>query len=180
MIMTYNECLERVGTNYNLKKSLASGKVFQIEKGIYSDSPDASPLAVITAKYPNAIITMDSAFYYHDLTDVIPQRYCLATDKHSYPIKDRRVWQFYLPSDILNVGVTTMTVRDATFKIYDKERMLIELLRYKNKLSFDYYKEILQNYRDQMYDLDIERIEEYADAFPKHKMIDRALEMEVF
>lgn len=180
MIMTYNDCITKFGTNYSLKKSLASGKLYQIEKGIYSETPDVSPLAVITAKYPNAIITMDSAFYYHDLTDVIPQKYCLATDKHSAPIRDKRVWQFYLPSDILNVGVTTMTVRDATFKIYDKERMLIELLRYKNKLSFDYYKEILQNYRDQMYDLDIERIEDYADAFPKHKMIDRALEMEVF
>lgn len=178
--MTYNGCIVRAGSNYKLKKNLTSGKLFKIEKGIYSDTPDVSPLAVITAKYPNAIVTMDSAFYYHDLTDVIPQKYCLATDKHSAPIKDKRVWQFYLPADLLNIGVATMTIHDASFKIYDKERMLIELLRYKNKLPFDYYKEILRNYRDQIYDLDIERIEDYADTFPKHKMINRALELEVF
>ena len=31
--------------------------------------------------------------------------------------------------------------------MYNKERMLVELLRNKNKLPFDYYKEILENYK---------------------------------
>ena len=66
------------------------------------------------------------------------------------------------------------------FRIYDKERMLIELLRFKNKLPFDYYKEILRNYRNHIYDLDIERIQEYASIFPRHKMISETLDSEVF
>ncbi len=43
-----------------------------------------------------------------------------------------------------------------------------------------YYKEILSNYRKQIYELDIERIQEYADIFPKRKMISEALSTEVF
>ena len=66
------------------------------------------------------------------------------------------------------------------FKIYDKERMLVELLRFKNKLPFEYYKEILRNYRNNIHDLDIERIEEYVEKFPKHKMISNMLDAEVF
>ena len=58
-----------------------------------------------------------------------------------------------------------------------RERMLIELLRYKNKLPFDYYKEIIGNYRSLIYELDIERIQDYAATFPKSKMISEALEM---
>lgn len=33
-------------------------------------------------------------------------------------------------------------------KIYDRERMLIELIRNRNSIGFDYYKEIIQNYRE--------------------------------
>ena len=69
---------------------------------------------------------------------------------------------------------------DAQFRIYDRERMLIELLRFKNSLPFDYYKEILGNYRNHIYELDIERIQEYASVFPKSKMISDTLDAEVF
>ena len=58
--------------------------------------------------------------------------------------------------------------------------MLIELLRFKIKLPFDYYKEIIGNYRNLIYDLDIERIQDYAESFPRGKMINDALKMEVF
>ena len=180
MIYTYKECIEKWSSDYQIKKQITSGNLYQIEKGIYSDAPDVSTLAAISAKYPKAIFTMDSAFYYHGLTDVIPDEYHVATDKHSIYLGDRRLRQYYIQSDILNVGVTVMTRRDATFKIYDRERMLIELLRYKNKLPFDYYKEILRNYRSLIYEMDIERIQKYAATFPRTKMISEALDVEVF
>ena len=180
MIYTYKDCIEKWSSDYQIKKQITAGTLFQIEKGLYSGTPDVSALAAISAKYPKAIFTMDSAFYYHGLTDVIPDEYHVATDKHAVRLRDKRIRQYYIQSDILNVGVTTMTRRDVTFKIYDRERMLIELLRYKNKLPFDYYKEIIGNYRSLIYDLDIQRIQEYAAAFPKTKMISEALELEVF
>lgn len=180
MIMTYSECIERWKSDYMVKKEIINGDLFQIEKGVYSDSPDVSTLAIITKKYPNAIVTLDSAFYYHGLTDVIPDEYYLATDKHSIALKDSRIKQIYVQSDILDLGVTTMERRDAEFKIYDRERMLIELLRYKNKLPYDYYKEIIISYRNLIYTLDIERIQEYASIFPKNKKIRELLDAEVF
>ena len=64
--------------------------------------------------------------------------------------------------------------------MYNKERMLVELLRNKNKLPFDYYKEILGNYRNIINDLDIPEIQDYAYALPKSGMIMEALQMEVF
>ncbi len=180
MLFSYAECKERCKSNYQIQKQISNGKLFQIEKGIYSDSPDVSTLAVIVKKYPNAIFTMDSAFYYHGLTDVIPDAYHIATDKHSISLKDSRIHQYYIMPDILDLGVTTIEHRDTVCYIYDKERMLIELLRYKNTLPYDYYKEIIGRYRDMIQNLDIERVQEYAESFPKHKMISQALDMEVF
>ena len=180
MVFTYSDCLGMWKTDYMIKKKIDEGALYQIEKGIYADVPDATTLAILTKKYPHAIITLDSAFYYHGFTDVIPDQYYLATDKHSIALRDSRIKQIYIQSDIYDVGVMTMERRDATFKIYDRERMLIELLRYKNRLPFDYYKEILGNYRNLLYELDIERIQEYAESFPRSKMISKALELEVF
>lgn len=180
MIYTYKECIRIWSSDYQIKKQIKEGNLFRIEKGLYSDAPDVSTLAIISIKHPKSIFTMESAFYYHGLTDVIPEQYHIATDKHAMRLSDKRICQYYMQSDILNVGVITMTRRDATIKIYDKERMLIELLRHKNKLPFDYYKEIIGNYRNIIYTLDIERIQEYAATFPKHKMISEALDAEVF
>lgn len=180
MMFTYKQCLERCGSDYQIKLAIEKGELFFIEKGIYSDVSDVSTLEILTIKYPKAILTMDTAFYYHGLTDVIPDQYWIATNKYSRKLRDKRIQQMFVHPDILDVGVTTMKKKKMEFKIYDKERMLIELLRYKNKLPYDYYKEILGKYRDIIHSLDIERIQEYASTFPKSKMIMEALDLEVF
>lgn len=180
MIYTHKQCLKERGSTYHVQKAVQAGELYQIEKGIYADTQDVSTLGVLSTKYPEAIITLDTAFYYHDLTDVIPDLFCIATSKHARKLRDPRIKQIYVPDEILNLGVIVMKHRDAEFRIYDKERMLIELLSRKNSLPHDYYKEILGNYRNQIYELDIERIQDYADIFPKHKMISKALSEEVF
>ena len=93
---------------------------------------------------------------------------------------DSRVEQIYTRDDLLHKGVIEVEIRGVKAKIYDKERMLIELLRNKNSMPYDLYKEILGNYRKIMDTLQIWRIQEYADIFPKSKMINNALEEEVF
>ena len=57
--------------------------------------------------------------------------------------------------------------------------MLIELLRKKNSMPYDLYKEIIMNYREIIGNLQILRIQEYAAIFPKSKLISKALDEEV-
>ena len=47
-------------------------------------------------------------------------------------------------------------------------------------MPFDYYKEILNNYRRIVYDLNIQDIQDYADELPKNRMIMETLRLEVF
>lgn len=180
MLLTYPQCLEKYNSDYQIQKAISSGILYKIEPGVYSDKENVSELAIITCKYPDAVITMNSAFYYYGLTDVIPDKYYLATKKSNRGIRETRVKQIFVPDNCFNVGIITMQHRDALIKIYDKERMLVELLRFKNLLPFDYYKEILNNYRDIVYDLDIPLIEDYAKILPKSKMIMKILKNEVF
>ena len=50
-----------------------------------------SELEIIMKKYPNAILTLNSAFYYYGLTDTIPDHYYVATPKSNRKIEDVRV-----------------------------------------------------------------------------------------
>lgn len=52
-------------------------------------------------------------------------------------------------------GIEIADYKGYDIRIYNKERMLIELVRYKSKLPFDYYKEIILNYRKLLPRLDI-------------------------
>ncbi len=110
---------------------------------------------------------------------MIPDAYDLATDRNAAKIPDRQVKQYFIPSGFLLEGVESMDIKGYSVPIYCKERMLIELLRYKTKLPYDYYKEILLNYRRILPQLNIQRIQDYALASPKSNKILDILQTEV-
>ena len=143
-----------------------------------SDSIDQLITAVIK-KYPKAVITGEYAFYVHGLTNVIPEKYDLATPSKAAPMTDPRVRQSYVNDKVFSLGIIEKEVDGVKVRIYDKERMLIELLRKKNSMPYDLYKEIIVNYREIISSLEIWRIQEYAAIFPKSKMISKALDEEV-
>ena len=179
MMLTRADCLQRYGSDYFIQQRIHAGQLYRIEKGIFSDEAHVPELAILAHKYPKAIVTMQSAFYHYGLTDVIPDVCDLATDRNAAKIPDPRVRQFFMPKGFFLDGAATEEERGYPFRIYNRERMLIELLRYKSKLPFDLYKEILLNYRKIMRQLDIQKIQDYALAAPKSRMILDALQMEV-
>ena len=173
------ECLSEYGSDYMIQQKVDAGELFRVGKAVYSEEKDVPELAVLAFQYPHAVVTMNSAFYMHGLTDVIPDKYDLATERNAAKIRDKRVKQYFYPSDFFDQGIEATDYRGFPIRIYDKERMLIELLRYKSKLPFDYYKEILLNYRRMMPQLDMQALQDYAYNAPKSGMIMETLQMEV-
>jgi len=181
MIMTYKDCIDKYRTDYQLKKALERNEVFQLEAGIYSNDKYASRFEIISVKYPKAIFTMNSAFYYYDLTDSIPKADYLATSRGARKITDSGIKQIYENSNCFGLGKTTVKNNGAIINIYNKERMLVELLRHKNSMPFDYYKEIIENFRLLISngELDLPLIQDYVFSLPKQNMIMKALQLEV-
>ena len=180
MIYTYRECIEKYKTDYEIRKLLASGNLKRVSRGVYSDDIYESDLAIISKTYPYAVFTMNSAFYFHGLTDTIPRSYYLMTDKDATKIKDTRVRQFFDNHNSLTIGVEKKNYCGTEILIFSRERMLVELIRNKKRFSFDYYKEIIANYRKLTYELDIQAVQEYAIQLPKTKMVLDTLQLEVF
>jgi len=131
MIYSYNEVINKYKSYYNVEKAVNNGELFKIDDGIYSDSEYVNPMIVYSKKYPEAIITLDSAYYYYDLTDVIPQKLFLATDRKARPIKNDGIQQVFVSKDILTQGCVKVDVQGYQVNMYDKERLLVELIRRK-------------------------------------------------
>lgn len=180
MVYSYNELRKKFKSNDKIKQMVIDKKIFKIEKGIYSDTNNVNYLEVLTKKYPNAIFTLDSAFYYHNLTDVIPEKECLALRRNSTKISDDRVKVIYYQDKFFEIGKSILKVNGVEIKIYDKERMLIELIRNRKTLGFDYYKEIIENYREIKDSLNTKKIAEYISKFAIEDYLYNVIMKEVF
>ncbi len=179
MLLSYQECIAQYGSDYKMKKAIAEGNLFLKEKGIYSTTECSPELSSIMLKYPKAVLTGRSAFYYHSLTDVIPDYYYLATRRNDTRINDNRVQQSFLKESVFDEGIIAMRYNNSVIRVYDRERMLIELMRFKTKYSLDYYKEIVHNYRKIIDKLDFVSVEDYAMMFKNGGTLLNMIQMEV-
>ena len=179
-MMTRAECLSVYGSDYYIKKKIKDGELYKISKGVYSDKRYIPELAVVAYKYNNAVVTMKSAFYLYGLTDVVPDKCDLATTRDAAKISDERVKQYFVQDNFFRESIETVNYKGYDINIYSKERMLIELVRYKSKLPFDYYKEVLLNYRKILPQLNIQKIQDIALVAPKSNKILEILRLEVF
>ncbi len=179
MIISYKECLKQFGSDYKIKNLLKENKIYKIQDGIYSTEQYVSDIEVITVKYPEAIYTMDSAFYFYGLTDVIPEVHYISTKRNATRIHDDNIKQSFVEDALFDLGKTEIEYQGDKILIYNQERMLIELIRHKNKLPLDYYKEIINNYRTKINELDFGKISEYAKHFKMKQTIMNTIQMEV-
>ena len=65
MLYFHKELIKKLKSDYQIQKAVSNKKYYKIEKGLYSDKEFVNPLEIILKKYPNAIFTSDSAYYYY-------------------------------------------------------------------------------------------------------------------
>ncbi len=169
--MTYQECLNFFGTDYKIKKEIASERMIQLEPGMYSDTKFVSELEYIFKKYPRAVFCGQSAYYYHGLTDVIPDVHHLLTLRSDTRIKDERVKQYFVEDALYGLGKEQMLYNGNQILIYNRERMLLDLMRFEARIPRDYYKEIIGGYRRIADEMDFYLLEEYAQELRSCKKI---------
>ena len=166
MIYSADDLLKQGETEYSIRNRLSNKTLFQIERGFYSDKPNPYiDEAYISKKYSNAVLTGLTAFSVYDLTDHIPDRFYLATEQHSFPIRRKDVSQSYQDSSFFHVGITNIDYADGVINIYDLERLLIELIRLKEKYPAELYYEVLNSFRKIKDKLDFYKINKYTKHF---------------
>ncbi len=180
MIYTYSELKNNGLDNYNINKKVEKNELYKIENGLYSDTEKYNQLEYIVKKYQNSIFTSESAFFYLGLTDYIPGKYFLATKHNAKKIENDKIEQIFMANHFFETGKTEMNYNNVEINIYNKERMLIELIRNKNVFAFDYYKEIISNYREIADEIDMSLLADYLERFANGKNIFEIIHREVF
>ena len=173
MIYTVKELLNSGETAYSIRNKLNKGDLFSIERGIYSTIKKSYFIneSYISKKYPNAIFTGISAFYFYGLTDCAPEYFYVATKQHSFPIRRQDIKQSYQDESFFQIGSTIESSDDGMIRIYDLERTLIELFRQKEKYPREIYYEVLNSFRKIKEKLDFYKINQYLKSFSNGESI---------
>ena len=166
MVYSTKQLLEKGETEYSIRKKVLNKEIFLVERGIYSDKENIFiDEAYISTKYPNAVITGLSAFYIYNLTDHIPDYFFIATEQHSFPIKRKDIKQSYQHESFFQIGIVEMETDTGIVRIYDLERLLIELFRLKEKYASEIYYEVLAEFRKKKEIIDFYKVNEYCKHF---------------
>jgi len=171
MMMSYKEVLLKYGSAYQIKRAIQRKEIYKIDKGLYSTESYHDDEIEIFKKFDYAVMTLQSAFYYHGVSDYIPDFIYLATPKSSYPIRNLNVKQIFMSDHYIRFGVDEIQKEGFIMKVFDFERTLIELIRYEKKLPYEEYKHVLKKYREQGKRLNVKKLIDYAKKFRYSKKI---------
>lgn len=180
MLLTYEDALAQFGSRHYIRKAVKSGELSHVTRGIYSTEKNHDSFAVTLKKYPLAIITGQTAYYILGFSDVIPDKIDLAIKRGGTIINNTQVNQHFIPKEWLNVGKSTVTYNGSTVCVYDQERMLIELIRNRNKMPYDVYKSVIEAYRKRSGMIDIYKLQDYAELISRGRAYLNTIMKEVF
>ena len=165
MIYNHKSAIKKYKTHAGIIKAVENGKLIKLERNLYATSDDYTEFEYIVNKYPKVIFTMQSAFYYLGLCHEKPEKFHLATKRTAIRMKDKCVKQYYQFDKFFTVGVINMKVENINIHLYNKERMLIELIRSQGRIDDDLFTEIINNYKKSKDDLDYKKLISYIKKF---------------
>lgn len=134
------------------EKLIADGYVEKIRRGYYQwiNPNDFSEAGTVIRLFPDAILCMDTALRYYGYSDRTPGNWHLAVSKDSgksrFKIDYPFVKPYYVEPAVLELGLTTGTMDGHAIRIYDKDRLICDCLRYRNKMDKEIFNKAIQKY----------------------------------
>ena len=161
---------------YEISEMTKNGVLDRVMRGVYQlpEIGDGREQLVLACKIvASGIVCLLSALDYHGLTTFNPREIALAIPRSAWapklpdypPLK-----LVYFSETIYSLGVTTITHNCGVFRVYDAEKTVCDVFRYRKKLGQDIAIEALREYLRRK-DRDIEKILDYARVL----RIERAL-----
>ncbi|MCR5396267.1 MAG: type IV toxin-antitoxin system AbiEi family antitoxin domain-containing protein [Lachnospiraceae bacterium] len=144
--------LHETGVDFRrIQTFVEEGKLTRVKNGYYTSKIlNYSEEQLITAMFEDGVLTMESGAFYYGYLKQRPAHWSIAISKNTsksrfkldYPI----VVPFYTEPDVLERGVTEVEVAGKKMKIYTKERLICDILKYQEKMEPRYFKEAVLSY----------------------------------
>ena len=134
------------------QKLIEEGCIEKVRRGYYQwiDHEDFSETGTVIRLFPDAILCMDTALRYYGYSDRTPGEWHLAVSKDSgksrFNIDYPFVKPYYIEPTVLELGLTKGNMDGYEIRIYDKDRVICDCLRYRNKMDKEIFNKAIQNY----------------------------------
>ncbi|GHV95949.1 transcriptional regulator [Spirochaetia bacterium] len=152
----------------DVQQLVSDGLIEKIRYGYYQwlDEDNPSEARLINQLFPDGILNMDTALFYHGYSDRTPQAWHIAVSKDSgksrFKIDYPFVHPYFVEPPLLDVGLTSADVDGNQMRIYDKERTICDCLRYRNKMDKEIFNKAIRGYVNDT-SKNIPRLMKYAD-----------------
>lgn len=146
--------LKKLGfTAYEIRKMLEKHFIERIKHGYYSLSEtveNCSDAEIIARLFPEGVLCMYTALFYHGYSDRTPLAWDIAINKDvsksRFKIDYPYVQPYYMEAHLLVFGITNATYGDTDLKIFDKDRLICECVFFENKIDRETYNKAIQGY----------------------------------
>ena len=146
--------LKKLGlTAYDIRKLLNMNIIERVKHGYYalvSTDEHRSDAELIARLFPDGVLCMYTALFYHSYSDRTPLAWDIAVSKDvsksrfklDYPF----VQPYYMEAHLLSFGITDATYDDTVLKIFNKDRLICECIFFESKIDRETYNKAIQSY----------------------------------
>ena len=158
-----------------IQQLIQDGYVEKVRYGYYQwvNPEDFSEVGTISRLFPDAIFCMDTALRYYGYSDRTPGDWHLAVSKDSgksrFKIDYPFVRPYYVEPSVLEIGLTIREIDGHSIRIYDKDRVICDCLRYRNKMDKEVFNKAIQSYINDT-SKSIPKLMEYAEPLRVKKI----------
>ena len=158
-----------------LQRLIDEGYVEKVRYGYYQwiDEEDFSEAGTVIRLFPDAILCMDTALRYYKYSDRTPAQWHLTVSKDSgksrFNIDYPFIKPYYVEPKILEIGLSNGNMDGHEVRIYDKDRVICDCLRYRNKMDKEIFNRAIQSYIADP-EKSIPKLLEYAEALRVKKV----------
>ena len=144
--------LNELGIDYRrILDFVEKGDLIRIKNGYYAVRlSDFSEEELIARLFPDCVLNLETALYAYGYLNRKPYGYKLSVDKNTsksrFKLDFPPVVPLYAEPETLTLGVTEIDYGGAKMKIFDRERLMCECLKYEDKMERELFKEGLLAY----------------------------------
>lgn len=159
-----------------LQRLIDQEVVEKVRYGYYQwiNPEDFSEVGTVTRLFPDAVFCMETALRYYEYSDRTPAEWHLAVSKDSGKSRFKIDYPFvkphYMEPSWLEVGLTSGTMDGNKVRIYDKDRVICDCLRYRNKMDKEIFNKAVQRYIADP-EKNIPHLLEYAEVLRVKKIV---------
>ena len=177
-----SEVLDAGLTYYKINRLVEAGQLVKFNKKIYKNTSytgEESDFAFASVYAPKGVICMMSAARYYGLTTFLPEGVDIAIERNM-KISTLPDWPqinlWYFPEKRYRTGTTTSSDAACEFSIYEVEKVVVDILYYRNKVGIEEMKEVLKSYLRRE-DRNLVKLHRYADMLGCKKILETYLEV---